>query len=189
MKILYYIQITMKSYVLLMAAACFLVATTAKADTDAFTLYQKLRCLICQGQSIAESDAPFARDIRSFIDHSLKNGSSEKQILDRLVERYGSYILMKPPLQTNTLLLWAMPFLFLSAGSSSFINAVLDSDYSLGKRSSSKIFSTVPRSISCGPKKTIPHPRANINARALTPIISATRGDNRLLLIIVFSPH
>ena len=106
----------MKSYVLLMAAACFLVATAAKADTDAFTLYQKLRCLICQGQSVAESDAPFARDIRSFIDHSLKNGRSEKQILDHLVERYGSYILMKPPLQTNTLLLWATPFLFLSAG-------------------------------------------------------------------------
>ena len=101
----------MKSYVLLMAAACFLVATAAKADTDAFTLYQKLRCLICQGQSVAESDAPFARDIRSFIDHSLKNGRSEKQILDHLVERYGSYILMKPPLadQYSSLMGDALP--------------------------------------------------------------------------------
>ena len=106
----------MKPFLIVLATTLLLVSPCTKADPTHQALYQKLRCIVCQGQSLAESDAPLARDIRAFISQSLQNGHSEDQILQHLVEHYGVYILMKPPLQTNTLLLWAMPFLLLGSG-------------------------------------------------------------------------
>ena len=106
----------MKLIIIVMGPVLILVSSLSVKADPVFTLAQKLRCVVCQGQSVAESDAPLAQDIRAFIAQRLKNGATEEQILDHLVERYGAYILLKPPLQPNTLLLWAMPFLLLGIG-------------------------------------------------------------------------
>jgi cytochrome c-type biogenesis protein CcmH len=75
-----------------------------------------LRCLVCQNQSIDDSDAPLARDLRILVRRQLVAGGSDKEVLNYLVARYGEFILLKPPFQTATLLLWLTPFLVLLAG-------------------------------------------------------------------------
>jgi cytochrome c-type biogenesis protein CcmH len=75
-----------------------------------------LRCLVCQNQSIDDSDAPLARDLRLLVRERLKAGDSDDQVRDFLVQRYGEFVLLKPPLSATTLLLWAAPVLFLLGG-------------------------------------------------------------------------
>jgi cytochrome c-type biogenesis protein CcmH len=75
-----------------------------------------LRCLVCQNQSIDDSDAPLARDLRILVRQQLMAGGSDKEVRDYLVARYGEFILLKPPFQTATLLLWLTPLLVLLAG-------------------------------------------------------------------------
>lgn len=99
------------------------VDTVAVADTfsnpameaRARNLQRQLRCLVCQGESIDESGSPFAADIRHLVRQKIADGKSDQQIEDFLVARYGDFILMKPPLQPNTWLLWLAPFLVLAA--------------------------------------------------------------------------
>ena len=74
-----------------------------------------LRCLVCQNQSIDDSDAPLARDLRLIVRERLSKGDSDAQVLDYLVMRYGNFILLKPPFQMETLLLWLGPALALLA--------------------------------------------------------------------------
>lgn len=74
------------------------------------------RCLVCQNQSLADSDAPLAVDLRDDIYRLVKEGKDEKMIQDFLVERYGNYILLRPPLNKNTWILWTSPFLLLLLG-------------------------------------------------------------------------
>jgi cytochrome c-type biogenesis protein CcmH len=85
-------------------------------EARARNLQRKLRCLVCQGESIDESGSPFAADVRHLVRQEIANGKSDQQIEDFLVARYGDFILMKPPLQPNTWLLWLAPFLVLAAG-------------------------------------------------------------------------
>ena len=87
-------------------------ATEARARN----LQRQLRCLVCQGESIDESGSPFADDVRHLVRQEIADGKSDQQIEDFLVARYGDFILMKPPLQPNTWLLWLAPFLVLAAG-------------------------------------------------------------------------
>jgi cytochrome c-type biogenesis protein CcmH len=87
-------------------------ATEARARN----LQRQLRCLVCQGESIDESGSPFADDVRHLVRREIADGKSDQQIEDFLVARYGDFILMKPPLQSNTWLLWLAPFLVLAAG-------------------------------------------------------------------------
>ena len=87
-------------------------ATEARARN----LQRQLRCLVCQGESIDESGSPFAADVRHLVREEIAGGKSDQQIEDFLVARYGDFILMKPPLQPNTWLLWLAPFLVLAAG-------------------------------------------------------------------------
>ena len=75
-----------------------------------------MRCLVCQGESLDESNAPLADDLRRLIRARIQQGESDKQITDFLVSRYGNVILMKPPLEPGTYLLWFGPFLVLVAG-------------------------------------------------------------------------
>jgi cytochrome c-type biogenesis protein CcmH len=97
---------------------------TAVADTfsnpateaRARNLQRQLRCLVCQGESIDESGSPFADDVRHLVRQQIAGGKSDQQIEDFLVARYGDFILMKPPLQSNTWLLWLAPFLVLAGG-------------------------------------------------------------------------
>ncbi len=76
-------------------------------EARARNLSQELRCMVCQNQSIDDSEAPLARDLRLLVRERLTKGDSDKQVLDFLVARYGEFVLLKPPLQLQTLLLWA----------------------------------------------------------------------------------
>lgn len=85
------------------------------------TLTSGLRCLVCQNQNIAESNAGLASDLRDQVYEKIKKGESDKEILDYLVARYGNFILYTPPFQVQTLGLWLAPFLFFLIGVSYLI--------------------------------------------------------------------
>jgi cytochrome c-type biogenesis protein CcmH len=75
-----------------------------------------LRCLVCQNQSIDDSDAPLARDLRLLVREKLKEGKSDSEIRDYLVDRYGEFVLLKPSFTGHNLLLWVGPFAVLALG-------------------------------------------------------------------------
>jgi cytochrome c-type biogenesis protein CcmH len=77
---------------------------------------QNIRCLVCQNQSIDESSSQIAQDLRILIKEKINTGSTDKEIYDYLSDRYGDYILLNPPLKTNTILLWFLPFIILILG-------------------------------------------------------------------------
>jgi cytochrome c-type biogenesis protein CcmH len=77
-------------------------------ESRARNLSRELRCMVCQNQSIDDSEAPLAKDLRVLVRERLTNGDTDKQVLDFLVARYGEFVLLKPPLQPQTLLLWAV---------------------------------------------------------------------------------
>ena len=79
-------------------------------------LQRQLRCMVCQGQSIDESDAPLAQDLRRLVREQIAAGKSDAEILEYLHSRYGDFVLMKPPVQTHTLMLWLAPLLVLGVG-------------------------------------------------------------------------
>ena len=85
-------------------------------EARARTLSRELRCMVCQNQSIDDSEAPLARDLRILVRQRLEAGDSDKQVLDFLVARYGDFVLLKPPLNRNTLLLWGLTPLALICG-------------------------------------------------------------------------
>jgi cytochrome c-type biogenesis protein CcmH len=79
-------------------------------------LAHELRCLVCQNQSLAESNAPLAVDLRNQIREQLGKGASEREVVDFMVARYGDFVLYRPPLKASTVALWAGPFALLAAG-------------------------------------------------------------------------
>jgi len=85
-------------------------------EARARALSEELRCLVCQNQSIDDSDAPLARDIRILIRQRIAEGESNDAVRTYLVSRYGDFILLKPPFKPETLLLWLSPALVLGAG-------------------------------------------------------------------------
>jgi cytochrome c-type biogenesis protein CcmH len=84
-----------------------------RLETRARDLQRQLRCLVCQGESIDESNAPLAADLRALVRRQIADGKSDDQIRDYLVARYGDFILMKPPVQPNTYFLWLGPVVVL----------------------------------------------------------------------------
>lgn len=82
-------------------------------ETRARALQRQLRCLVCQGESIDESQAPLAAELRHLVRQQMAEGKSDAQIKQFLVARYGDFILMKPPLQPDTYVLWLAPFVVL----------------------------------------------------------------------------
>lgn len=86
-------------------------------EARARILSAQLRCLVCQNQSIDDSDAPLARDLRLLIRERLVQGESNAQVVDYLVSRYGEFVLLKPRLNSRTVLLWGGPFAILLIGS------------------------------------------------------------------------
>jgi len=85
-------------------------------EARARNLSQELRCMVCQNQSIDDSEAPLAHDLRVLVRDRLKAGDSDHQVLDYLVARYGEFVLLKPRFEPRTLLLWGLPPLALLAG-------------------------------------------------------------------------
>ena len=79
-------------------------------------LSTELRCLVCQNQTLADSDAPLAEDLRVEIREMAAKGKSDQEIIDYLVARYGDFVLYRPPVKATTVLLWGGPFLLLLAG-------------------------------------------------------------------------
>jgi cytochrome c-type biogenesis protein CcmH len=85
-------------------------------EVRARDLSRELRCMVCQNQSIDDSDAPLARDLRLLVRERIAAGDSDAQVMDFLVARYGEFVLLKPRLKSHTLLLWLLPPLALAGG-------------------------------------------------------------------------
>jgi cytochrome c-type biogenesis protein CcmH len=85
-------------------------------EARARDLSRELRCMVCQNQSIDDSDAPLARDLRLLVRERIAAGDSDAQVMDFLVARYGEFVLLKPRLKPHTLLLWLLPPLALTGG-------------------------------------------------------------------------
>jgi cytochrome c-type biogenesis protein CcmH len=109
-------------FVLLLAVAAAPAADAPPAAEDPALekrvneLAAELRCLVCQNQSLADSNAPLAVDLRGQIRDRMKQGESETQIVDFMVARYGEFVLYRPPLKPATLVLWFGPLLLLVIG-------------------------------------------------------------------------
>lgn len=92
------------------------ILSDAKLEQRARNLSMGFRCLVCQNQSIDESDAPLAKDLRILIREHLTKGDSDAQIRDFVVARYGEFVLLRPRFTAHTAILWATPFLIILAG-------------------------------------------------------------------------
>lgn len=90
-------------------------------EARARSLSLDLRCLVCQNQSIDDSAAPLARDLRIIVRERLSQGDTDQQVIDYLVLRYGNYVLLKPPLQADTVFLWIGPGLILAIAGAVFV--------------------------------------------------------------------
>lgn len=112
----------------ILALSALFVATAAGAvlpdeqladpalEARARAISQQLRCVVCQNQSIDDSDAPLARDLRLIVREQLSAGKSDEQTMDYVVERYGNFVLLKPPFEPATWALWLAPLIVLLAG-------------------------------------------------------------------------
>ena len=116
------------SSVLLALTLCMLLASGARGvqpdevlqdpvlEARARAISEGLRCLVCQNQSIDDSDAPLAKDLRLLVRERLKQGDSDQQVVDFIVARYGEFVLLKPKFTPHTVLLWlATPAVFAAA--------------------------------------------------------------------------
>lgn len=90
-------------------------------ETRARALYAQLRCVVCQSQSINDSNAPLAADLRAVVRERLLAGDSDAEVKAYLQARYGDYVLMLPPVQGNTLALWLFPLVVLAAGGAAVV--------------------------------------------------------------------
>src|SRR5207244_10239953 len=100
------------------------VLADAALEARARNLSRELRCMVCQNQSIDDSDAPLARDLRILVRERLKAGDSDAQVLDFLVARYGQFVLLKPRLGWDTALLWGAPAGVLLVGGLAIVMAL-----------------------------------------------------------------
>ena len=104
--------------IFLVAALLLSTAVLGQEDLDkrVAALSAELRCLVCQNQTIADSNAELAVDLRNTIREQLKRGASEREVVDFMTARYGDFVLYRPPLKASTILLWTGPFLLLAFG-------------------------------------------------------------------------
>ena len=92
------------------------ILKNSKYESRARNISKNIRCMICQNQSIDESNAPLAKDLRILIRDKIKEGNKDEEIYKFLTDRYGDFILLKPPLNSKNLILWFFPFIFLILG-------------------------------------------------------------------------
>ncbi len=86
---------------------------SAEMEADYNQLIDELRCLVCQNQNLADSDADLAKDLRRETYEMLQQGKSQREVMDFMVERYGDFVLYRPQFKSSTYLLWLGPFLLL----------------------------------------------------------------------------
>ena len=92
------------------------VLENKKQELRARNISKNIRCMVCQNQSIDESSAPLAKDLRILIRNKIIQGNKDKEIYKFLSDRYGDFILLKPPFKLSTLALWFLPFIFFIVG-------------------------------------------------------------------------
>ena len=92
------------------------ILSNPKHELRARNISKNIRCMICQNQSIDESNAPLAKDLRILIREKIKEGSKDDEIYEFLTDRYGDFILLKPTFNLKTLFLWLLPIIFLILG-------------------------------------------------------------------------
>ena len=99
---------------------CFLLFSIGSSKSDQLDernkITKNLRCLVCQGQSVYDSDSEFANSLKLLVDEKIKEGFSEKQIYDYFKEKYGDWILYDPGINKNTYVLWLLPLLIFLIG-------------------------------------------------------------------------
>ena len=123
-----------------------IMADPAK-EARARDLSRELRCMVCQNQSIDDSEAPLARDLRLLVRERIAAGDSDAQVIDFLVARYGEFVLLKPRFEPQTLLLWLVPPLALAGGGFAL--------WIHGRRRSNRPLRTIVRcQIDCGRRST-----------------------------------
>jgi cytochrome c-type biogenesis protein CcmH len=105
----------MRSFLILVALLSCMAATRADnaLEERVQRMTEHLRCLVCQNQTVAESHSPLANDLRQQVRTQFAAGRDEQQVIDFMVQRYGDFILYRPPVRTATLLLWFGPFVLL----------------------------------------------------------------------------
>jgi len=120
-------MITKKKFITFIFIAQFLLSNSYSVEPDeilqnpeqelrARNISKNIRCMVCQNQSIDESDAPLAKDLRILIRNQIKDEKNDVEIYKFLTDRYGDFILLKPALKLNTLALWLLPFIFVLVG-------------------------------------------------------------------------
>ena len=92
------------------------ILQNSKQELRARNISKNIRCVVCQNQSIDESNAPLAKDLRILIRDQIKDGKNDEEIYKFLTDRYGDFILLKPAFKLNTLALWLLPFIFVLVG-------------------------------------------------------------------------
>jgi cytochrome c-type biogenesis protein CcmH len=103
--------------VMMMVHCCAaLAAENPNLEKRVQEVSSELRCLVCQNQTLADSNAPLAVDLRNQVREQLERGASEREVREWMVARYGDFVLYRPPFKGSTLLLWGGPFLLLLLG-------------------------------------------------------------------------
>jgi cytochrome c-type biogenesis protein CcmH len=100
------------------------VLSDANLEARARALSRELRCMVCQNQSIDDSDAPLAKDLRVLVRERLTKGDSDEQVMDFLVSRYGEFVLLKPTFEWHTAILWLTPLIVLFVGAIAMLAAI-----------------------------------------------------------------
>ena len=106
----------MARFLLFFCMLSFCAFSAENLDKRVAALAEELRCLVCQNQTLAESNAPLAVDLRNQIREQLAKGASEGEVRDFMVARYGDFVLYKPPFKASTAALWLGPFVLLALG-------------------------------------------------------------------------
>ncbi len=115
----------MKKFVLFLCLFCSfsvqakeaeLIGGSAEMQARVMAVSEELRCLVCQGQSLADSNSDFAKDMRTQILEMMEGGMKDREVVDFMVERYGDYVRYRPPFKATTVALWFGPFILLAIG-------------------------------------------------------------------------
>ena len=98
-------------------------------ENRAINLFKEVRCLVCQGQTIHESNSDFAESMKKYIKGELENGKTNDEIFSSLIEKYGHWIVYDPGITKNTLLLWTLPLLLFLIGGAIIANRIFKKNY------------------------------------------------------------